>query len=288
MGNQPKSLLKIEPVRGLVDWFGQGARIHGLTNVRLARATDFYHYECNGEHDKDWGCAYRVLQSIINACHRKVPSIVEIQSRLFEVGFCDQELVRSSYWIEPSHAKVYLATCGISSRYVECDLRTSATELESDLWQHFATSHLPVMIDDYFMTYLVAGIAHRRNDDKKQTTMLLRMDPHVTLATGKSQTLDDFANGRGQGVAWLQFEDVLTLQRSHKWMVLYPGQQGDCILWPHERTRTRWFTGGQGDRFTVPNSTTDWEPIRLRMAVYEWLLLFMPPVVADMITVFLC
>jgi len=206
-----------------------------LIDVCVATPTDFYHYDCNGDSDRGWGCAYRDLQMIIsNLIHRgialKIPNILQIQQALVDSKFSPSSILGSQNWIEPSHCQDYLKQHKIQSRYTIYDFRNMesssspsiASQLEAHLWQHFRNAEwrTPVMFDDGIMAYNLCGIATRINVDGSKSTLVLRFDPHARVT--KAQRLEHFQEGGGVGVEWMDFDRAF--MKHKKWMLLFPLQ----------------------------------------------------------------
>ncbi|XP_055837962.1 probable Ufm1-specific protease 1 [Episyrphus balteatus] len=67
----------------------------------------YFHYNCDGHNDIGWGCAYRTLQSVCSWIEDKlmdgresvVPSILEIQQLLVDIGDKPFEFFGSREWI---------------------------------------------------------------------------------------------------------------------------------------------------------------------------------------------
>jgi len=239
----------IAPVRGLVEFFGSlniprvPRVVDGVTapladqskliNQCVATPTDFYHYDCCGESDRGWGCAYRDLQMIVSnfilrGLSVKIPSILEIQQTLVDAAFVPATFLSSHSWIEPSHAQEWLKRFGFQSRYTIYDFKlihrvpSIGDELEGDLWAHFRRDdyRTPVMFDDGIMAYVINGIATRVNVDGSKTTMVLRFDPHAKVM--KTQRLEHFRDGSGVGVEWMEIDRAFG--RGKRWMLLFPLQ----------------------------------------------------------------
>ena len=52
----------------------------------------YYHYGCDGHNDREWGCGYRTLQSLLSwvqlnrGLDRDIPSLTKVQDLLVEIG----------------------------------------------------------------------------------------------------------------------------------------------------------------------------------------------------------
>lgn len=78
---------------------------------------DFYHYKCDGQDDRGWGCGYRTLQTlcswIINVKQEYsssiVPSITKIQEILVELQDKPSTFIKSNQWIGTCEAAMILS-----------------------------------------------------------------------------------------------------------------------------------------------------------------------------------
>ncbi|CAF0745280.1 unnamed protein product [Adineta steineri] len=77
----------------------------------------FYHYKCDGQDDRGWGCGYRTLQTICswvintkNDCSSStVPSITKIQEVLVDLEDKPASFIKSNQWIGTCEAAMILS-----------------------------------------------------------------------------------------------------------------------------------------------------------------------------------
>jgi len=77
----------------------------------------FYHYKCDGQDDRGWGCGYRTLQTlcswIINIKEEystsTVPSIIKIQEILVDLEDKPPSFIKSNQWIGTCEATMVLS-----------------------------------------------------------------------------------------------------------------------------------------------------------------------------------
>lgn len=77
----------------------------------------FYHYVCDGQDDRGWGCGYRTLQSICSwivnikqeYSSSDIPSITKIQETLVELEDKPSSFIKSIQWIGTCEATMVLS-----------------------------------------------------------------------------------------------------------------------------------------------------------------------------------
>lgn len=143
----------------------------------------YYHYRCDGQDDRGWGCGYRTVQTICSwicangAKSKQVPSLREIQQALVTVGDKPGSFLASREWIGTFEAAVVIDQLfGVPCRLVHA--RSGGTELEHQvqmLHQHFLTHGSPVMMggDRDNSSKGILGVC-----TGKENTYVLVMDPH--------------------------------------------------------------------------------------------------------------
>ncbi|KAK2860328.1 hypothetical protein Q7C36_004494 [Tachysurus vachellii] len=145
----------------------------------------YYHYCCDGQDDRGWGCGYRTVQTmcswINNVSHcgksRPPPSLHEIQQALVTVGDKPASFLGSKEWIGTCEAALVLDQMyDVPCRLVH--VRSGTTELEQaaqDLHLHFLTHGSPVMMggDRDNSSKCILGVC-----TGKEGSYLLIMDPH--------------------------------------------------------------------------------------------------------------
>lgn len=254
------------PVRGLIPVAFRELQDHPLLGEALLAGpdVDYYYYNCFREADRGWGCAYRVLQSLVShaeSCgvkqpHRSyanripvyreekepprecdggwaararnpqfvddppadpedegsnfydngMPSIVQLQRELADIGSLEIEAVGSKQWIEPEHAYDYITKrLRLRAQYKEYDLRGDPVQAAAalsafvrDIWNHFDRFTAPIMIDDKTYTFCLVGVAALQaagGGDMKlprtapENTAVLRFDPHMSSEGGLTRLM---------------------------------------------------------------------------------------------------
>lgn len=170
----------------------------------------YYHYGCDGQDDRGWGCGYRTVQTIgswfNNVSHggksRPPPSLPEIQQALVTVGDKSASFLGSKEWIGTCEAALVL-----DQLYdVPCRLmhaRSGRKELEQaaqDLHLHFLTRGSPVMMggDRDNSSKGILGVC-----TGKEGSYLLIMDPHY-----HGPALDRESLQRNGWVAWRKVQSL--------------------------------------------------------------------------------
>lgn len=77
----------------------------------------FYHYKCDGQDDRGWGCGYRTLQTLcswiiqikIDYSTSNIPSITKIQEILVELEDKPSSFIKSNQWIGTCEATMVLS-----------------------------------------------------------------------------------------------------------------------------------------------------------------------------------
>lgn len=144
---------------------------------------EYYHYMQSGIDDREWGCAYRSLQTICSwyklqgYTSKPVPTHEEIQMSLVICGDKSFEIVKSKTWIgtvEVSHAlESYLLN--ISSKIVSVPNREDLVNLGPQLDEHFRTCGTPVTISGGHFAFTIVGVSY--DEDFGQIKFLI-LDPH--------------------------------------------------------------------------------------------------------------
>lgn len=145
---------------------------------------DYYHYCMDGIMDNGWGCAYRSFQTICswliyqNFINAKVPTHIEIQKALVEMGDKDRTFIGSKEWI----GAVELSFCldfmfNIRSKILNINSGSEMDSLSEILENHFRTIGSPVMVGGGVLAYTLLGIATSYKDGIKQVLYLI-LDPH--------------------------------------------------------------------------------------------------------------
>ncbi|CAL8108563.1 unnamed protein product [Calicophoron daubneyi] len=202
------------PIPSLAKWLGPNNEMfvnphEGLkrppgestTYVVMGRYT-YKHYLQDGIDDKNWGCAYRSLQTLISwlmwqgeiEC-KSLPSLTDIQASLVRVGDKPQRFIGSRQWIGSLEVSFCLGEMyGIQCRLVPVargsEMATVAAPL---LAQHFASGGGPVMIGGGQLAHTIIGVHLANQDDrsveKRSDARYLILDPHFTGPANSLKTI---------------------------------------------------------------------------------------------------
>ncbi|KAI6652636.1 hypothetical protein LOD99_4421 [Oopsacas minuta] len=216
----------IEPVYGLVNLMNKmfvslSKGDDGLFEIiqhRQSVESEYYHYNCCGEIDEGWGCAYRALQTLISCITqdksenkdntaiedvihkvkeikledkavltKTIPSIKDIQSTL--------KITKPRQWIDPDYAHTYLSKYRVKGRVeqVWSDKEDELNGLPEKIMTHFEEEGTHIMIDDVIYAYTLAGcvkIIAKPDTIFKHTHYVLVLDPHTTNEMG----LEDYSS----------------------------------------------------------------------------------------------
>jgi hypothetical protein len=119
----------------------------------------YYHYGCDKQDDRGWGCGYRTLQTMCSWVRHHysarssslksspVPSIVQVQQALVEMGDKPESFMNSRQWIG------WFDACLVLDHLYDTPCKILHIEKGSDtqrflpeLHQHFITVGTPVMM----------------------------------------------------------------------------------------------------------------------------------------------
>ncbi|XP_055939674.1 ufm1-specific protease 1-like [Argiope bruennichi] len=183
----------------------------------------YYHYKCDGFNDVGWGCGYRTLQTICSWVKNhfdiqdsksapEVPSIIELQKALVEIGDKNVSFIESREWIgsvEVSYCLDYFYK--IPCRILHCRNIQELQKHGSDIFDHFIQHGSPVMMggDRDCSSKGILGIAET-NDG----TFLLILDPHFS---GPSATQEKL-----QKEGWIKWHKVNDLDSSSFYNLCFP------------------------------------------------------------------
>ena len=153
----------------------------------------YYHYICDGQKDRGWGCGYRTLQTICSwVKYQKnssvtVPSITAIQEALVAMGDKPASFKGSREWI--GSVEVAMVVDYFFDEPCKIVHVTSGKELKNhteELKQHFLTKGAPVMMggDSDASSKGIIGLCQNESE-----TYLLILDPHYHGERPSQQTL---------------------------------------------------------------------------------------------------
>lgn len=144
----------------------------------------YFHYGCDGQDDRGWGCGYRTVQTMASwLCHnwdknKRISSLREIQQALVAMGDKPESFLGSKEWIGTVEASLVLdyffdVPCKlVHVRGGGADLERVAVE---ELCQHFEKHGSPVMMggDKDNSSKGILGVCSRDTG-----SYLLVADPH--------------------------------------------------------------------------------------------------------------
>lgn len=165
--------------------------ITSTTTALIPGSLEYYHYVCDGFDDKGWGCGYRTLQTICSWIKNQqqisenssispasVPSILDIQKALVDIGDKSSSFIGSREWIgsiEVSYAidYFYKVQCRIIHARNINDLKLQADNIVN----HFKEFGSPLMMggDQDCSSKCILGISIG-----PEKIWLLILDPHST------------------------------------------------------------------------------------------------------------
>lgn len=147
---------------------------------------DYYHYLHDGVNDEGWGCAYRSMQTLCSWFRRQhyttrpVPSHVEIQRMLVELGDKPLSFLHSKEWI----GAIEISLCLQHYWSIDCKILNLSSgadfakvEICRQICQHFEKEGTPVMIGGGVLAYTLLGISFHETRGEVQYLIL---DPHYT------------------------------------------------------------------------------------------------------------
>lgn len=174
----------------------------------------YYHYLCDGQDDRGWGCGYRTLQTIISWLKHNyitnrdmtipMPSLRKIQEILVEMGDKPEHFVGSKEWI--GSVEVGLVIDQMFD--VPCKIihSRSGQELENvfeNLILHFQQRRCPIMMGGD-LDASSKGIfgACQTNSSK----YFLVLDPHF-VATTKIENIENEYLVKQGWASWVKLQD---------------------------------------------------------------------------------
>ncbi|XP_020498440.1 inactive Ufm1-specific protease 1 [Labrus bergylta] len=184
----------------------------------------YFHYGCDGQDDRGWGCGYRTIQTMaswlchnwspIQDKHRPPPSLPEIQQALVCMGDKPESFSCSKEWIGTFEASLVLDFFyDVPCKVVH--VRGGGAELEQvaveELHQHFQKHGSPVMMggDRDNSSKGILGVC---TGDKG--SYLLVLDPHYFGGELENMEL--------QRRAWVTWKKVSSLDHSSFYNLCMP------------------------------------------------------------------
>ncbi|KAF3697601.1 Ufm1-specific protease 1 [Channa argus] len=184
----------------------------------------YFHYGCDGQDDRGWGCGYRTVQTMASwICHnctplknqfRPPPSLPEIQQALVAMGDKPGSFSGSKDWIGTFEASLVLDYFyDVPCKLVH--IRGGAAELEQvaveELHKHFEKHGSPVMMGGD-MDNSSKGLLGVCTGDKG--SYLLVIDPHYCGCQLEKEDL--------QRRGWVAWKTVSSLHQSSFYNLCMP------------------------------------------------------------------
>ncbi|KAM7536704.1 hypothetical protein Aperf_G00000087782 [Anoplocephala perfoliata] len=169
---------------------------NGDVSVEIIRGRYTYkHYLQDGIDDKNWGCAYRSLQTLVSwllwqgivAPLRPLPSHRDIQEALVRVGDKPAKFVGSRQWIGSLEVSFCISElCGVQCRLIPVARgREFTSTAATALADHFASGGGPVMVGGGELAHTIVGVA----TSVSGRVRYLILDPHYTGSPSDSTTI---------------------------------------------------------------------------------------------------
>ncbi|KAG9346619.1 hypothetical protein JZ751_006930 [Albula glossodonta] len=194
-----------------------------ITKCSIVSGEYFYfHYGCDGQDDRGWGCGYRTLQTISSwlclswshlMANEPPPSLPKIQQALVSIGDKPCSFLGSREWIGTFEAALVLDHFyDVPCRIVH--VRKGGSELEGmaeELHQHFQTRGSPVMMggDRDNSSKGILGVC-----TSAQGSQLLVLDPHYYGPPLNRET--------AQSLSWVSWKKVGSLDHSSFYNLCLP------------------------------------------------------------------
>lgn len=149
---------------------------------------EYYHYGTENFDDKNWGCAYRSFQTIFSwfriqgYTEAPVPTHLEVQKTLVEIGDKEKQFIGSKTWIGTTEVSYVLQSkLDVNSRIICLSSGYEMNTIGQALFEHFEYQGTPVMIGGGVLAHTIIGVSI---DEDSGETRFLVLDPHYT---GKHQ-----------------------------------------------------------------------------------------------------
>lgn len=146
---------------------------------------EYFHYGQDGFNDKNWGCAYRSLQTLYSwflmngfstKKEDKVPSIIDIQSTLVKAGDKESKIIGSNDWIGAFEVSIVLnELLGVESQILYVSSGSDLNSKGREIAHHFENNGSPIMIGGGVYAYTILGIEY---DRVIGDCLFLILDPH--------------------------------------------------------------------------------------------------------------
>ncbi|CAH8629451.1 unnamed protein product [Heterobilharzia americana] len=206
----------LHPVPRLVKWLGPSSEIlvcphevvkHspklGPTYIVTGRYT-YKHYLQDGVDDKNWGCAYRSLQTLISwlmwqgeITPGPLPSLRDIQDSLVRYGDKPKSFVGSCQWIGSLEVSYCLQELyNIHCRLLHIPQGSQMSQLAaSTLVQHFTSGGGPVMVGGGQLAHTIIGVqlceSAANKTESSSPCRYLILDPHYTGPFGNIKIITE-------------------------------------------------------------------------------------------------
>ncbi|CAH8870323.1 unnamed protein product [Trichobilharzia szidati] len=205
----------LHPVPRLFEWLGPSSDLlvsphevvkHspnlGTTYLVNGRYT-YKHYLQDDIDDKNWGCAYRSLQTLISwlmwqgeITPGPLPSLKDIQNSLVRFGDKPKNFVGSGQWIGSLEVSYCLQELyNIQCRLLHIPQGSQMTQLAAPaLAQHFTSGGGPVMVGGGQLAHTIIGVQlceSTPNSTETSSCRYLILDPHYTGPFGNIKIITE-------------------------------------------------------------------------------------------------
>ncbi|KAH8865251.1 Ufm1-specific protease 2 [Schistosoma japonicum] len=205
----------LHPVPTIVNWLGPSSELlvcpHevvkqppnvGPTYIVTGRYT-YKHYLQDGVDDRNWGCAYRSLQTLISwlmwqgeITPGPLPSLRDIQASIVRFGDKPKSFIGSCQWI----GSLEVSYCLLELYNIQCRLlhipqgHQMSQLAASALTKHFTSGGGPVMVGGGQLAHTIIGIQlceSTLNNTESSSYRYLILDPHYTGPLGNIKIITE-------------------------------------------------------------------------------------------------
>ncbi|CAI2734590.1 unnamed protein product [Schistosoma spindalis] len=194
----------LHPVPRIVNWLGPSSELlvcpHevvkqppnvGQTYIVTGRYT-YKHYLQDGVDDRNWGCAYRSLQTLVSwlmwqgeITPGPIPSLRDIQASIVRFGDKPKSFIGSCQWIGSLEVSYCLQELyNIQCRLLHIPQGNQMNQLAAHtLAQHFTSGGGPVMVGGGQLAHTIIGVQlceSTLNGTESSSYRYLILDPHFT------------------------------------------------------------------------------------------------------------
>ncbi|CAH8644897.1 unnamed protein product [Schistosoma bovis] len=205
----------LHPVPRIVTWLGPSSELlvcpHeavkqapniGQTYIVTGRYT-YKHYLQDGVDDRNWGCAYRSLQTLVSwlmwqgeITPGPIPSLRDIQASIVRFGDKPKSFIGSCQWIGSLEVSYCLQELyNIQCRLLHIPQGHQMNQLAAHaLAQHFTSGGGPVMVGGGQLAHTIIGVQlceSTLNGTESSSYRYLILDPHYTGPFGNIKLITE-------------------------------------------------------------------------------------------------